>query len=327
MRAAPALRPSLPALLAPLALLGLLAPLPTAAQSSPGGVGEACGSAAASCTRAAVGLQAARGALGLAFTGGAAVPGTASTLGKRVGSEPRFAFTLRGGMTRAPLPVPGTDPMDEEGAWVPSLRGSLAFNLFNGLTVAPTVGGILAVDVVGSVGNVRASSDDGFDEGVLGGGGGLRIGVLRESFTMPGITLTATRHWLARTRFGPWDQPGAEASRFSTTVTSLRGTVGKEFFAFGVLGGLGWERYGGEGTVRGSDFGPGSGSPVEAFADDLRSDRTLVFGGVSYNILILQFGLEAGWASGFDAVPGLPEGDYRPGDDSLFAALSFRLVL
>jgi len=100
-------------------------------------------------------------------------------------------------------------------------------------------------------------------------------------------------------------------------VTSVRGVVGKELFALGFLGGAGWDRYGGDATVRTAGGSTGT--------DDRDADRFLVFGGITYNLLVWQFGAEGGWADAPDV--DRCEGDLETDDGSVFGALSIRLIL
>lgn len=323
------------ALLAPLALAPILPTSGLAAQEDPAGIASTCGEAGSSahsaCLQAALGLEAARGAVGLAAAGGSDLPATNSTVGKRIGAAPRWALTLRAGLTRAPFPGggagggPGDDPglLTDETTTALSLRGDLAFGLFDGFSIAPTVGGILSLDLLGEAGLVALSGDDGFDDDVTGWGVGARLGVVRESFGVPGITVTLTRRWLGDSSFTT-GSPGADRSGdFETTVTSLRGVVGKDFFALGILAGVGWDRYEGDASLTAAL--PGEAPALSVDADDLTSERVLVFGSLSYNFLILQLSAEGGWAEGFDSPA--PSGSFDPSDGSLFGAVAFRLLL
>jgi hypothetical protein len=110
------------------------------------------------------------------------------------------------------------------------------------------------------------------------------------------------------------------------TVTSVRATVGKDFLAFGILGGWGWERYGGKSTIGELRGSPTIGlTPVAmADSDDYTSDRTLFFGGLSYTFLVLQLAAEGGFATGWNDVPS--QTDYGPTAGTIFGSLSGRLT-
>jgi hypothetical protein len=218
----------------------------------------------------------------------------------------------------------GSVPAGGERGWLKSVRGDLALGAFDGFSVAPTVGGILSLDLLATAGLVTSSRKDGFaGETLAGVGVGVRVGVFRESFTLPGVTFTATRRWLGETRFGTFGEEGGRGAEFETTVTSLRGVVGKDFFALGFLAGMGWDRY--EGSARVQAAVP-SGTDSVFDADDFDADRMVVFGGVSYNFLVLQLAAEGGWAEGFDAGSGRAAGSFDPEEGTLFGGVSLRVM-
>jgi hypothetical protein len=144
--------------------------------------------------------------------------------------------------------------------------------------------------------------------------------VLRESFSLPAVTLSAGRRHVSDFRYGEEDAPGAEVERL--TVTSYRATVGKEFIALGVLAGLGLDRVAGDGTAR----APGVGGADLSF-DDLSASRFMIFGGLTRTWLVLQASVEAGFASGYDepAGTGTTTG-YDATGGSFFGGLSLRLI-
>jgi hypothetical protein len=103
------------------------------------------------------------------------------------------------------------------------------------------------------------------------------------------------------------------------SVVSLRGLIGKDLLAMGVLAGAGWDRYGGDGRI--------SVPGAEAVGSGLESERWLYFVGASFNLLLLQLSAEGGWAGGFDEVPGRARGGYDPTSGSFFLSLAGRLTL
>lgn len=311
----------------PLALvsgLTLLFASPVTAQEDPAELADLCAAdgpdARTACLESALGLEAARAVIGLAAAGGADLPGTNSTVGKRIGSLPRWGLSLRAGFANAPLPGPGSATLTDGTTTAFSLRANLALGLLEGFSIAPTVGGIFSLDLMGEAALVTLSEDDGFGEDMTGFGVGVRLGILRESFGIPGVTVTATRRWLGESSLAASVASGDRSSDFDTRVTSLRGVVGKDFFAIGFLAGIGWDRYDGDGSllVSGPDFERRVG------ADDLSSERVSIFGAVSYNFLVLQLSAEGGWAEGFDG--GLTS-DFAPDDSSFFGSVAFRLIL
>lgn len=298
-----------------LAAAGLVGAPPATAQGTGDGCGTGSEPVSASCARASAAFQGARAGLGLAAAGGAPFPGTNSTLGKRIGSMPRIGLAVSGGIVRAELPRLGSGSGSDDRSVV-ALRAVADVNLLQGFSPGATVGGVLSADVFADLSFLSPTGGGAFGDGVVGGGVGLRVGLLRESFSLPGVTVSVARRWVGEASVGP---AGGDGADFSTTITSVRGVVGKELFALGFLGGVGWERYGGDQTIRTSDGGGATAS------DESDADRFLAFGAVTYNLLVWQFGLEGGWAEAPDR--DAREGDLELRDGSLFGALSIRLIL
>lgn len=282
------------------------------------------------CREAALALQAAQAGVGLLSAWGTQVPGSATTLGKRFGGMPRFSGSLRAGLVHADLPdvrEVGSSPLDANGFVGLGVQGSLALGVFDGFSVLPTVGGILSLDVLGAAGMLLLPEGDGFRSDPRFWGAGARLGILRESFTIPGVTVSVAWRKLSETRLGDLQGGDPVQVDFDPSVTSVRGVVGKDLLALAVLAGVGWDRYSSDGTLTASRFGePGQGQGSASF-DGFESDRVLFFGGVGLNLLLLQLSAEGGWARGFDAPAGRPAGGYDPGSTSLFLSVAARLTL
>ena len=279
------------------------------------------------CQEAVLALEAARGAIGLATSQGSPVPGSSSTLGRRLGASPRIALSLRGSLTSAHMTDPrhGDLATAERSFWVPAVEGGVAIGALDGFSILPTVGGLFSVDLLGGAGAARLSADSGFPKSVQWFTYGARLGLLRESFTLPGVSVSVARRHLTQVRWGdrePDVNDDTEAL-FDATVTSVRASAGKDFLAFGILGGWGWERYGGSSAVAVSSLQPATGS---AESDDFSSDRSLFFGGLSYTFLVFQLAVEGGFATGWDAAPGRVASNYDPTGGTIFGSVSGRLT-
>jgi hypothetical protein len=201
------------------------------------------------------------------------------------------------------------------------VRADVAAGVFDGFRLAPTVGGFLALDLTATLGLAFLPGGDGFDGSAPAWGYGARVGILRESFTLPAVTLALTRRHVSGFRYGEAGAPGIEVQRL--TVTSVRATAGKEFMALGILGGLGWDRARGDGLAR----PPAPGALQVAF-DDLEASRVLIFGALTRTWLVVQGSAEAGFATGYDERPGgrAAGGAYDPTGGSFFAGLSLRIL-
>jgi hypothetical protein len=196
--------------------------------------------------------------------------------------------------------------------------------LLDGFSLAPSVGGILSADLFGSLHFLAPSQDAGFGDGMGGWGLGGRVGILRESFTLPGISVSVGYRSLGDTEWGAWaDGDNAEAD-FGTGVTSVRALIGKDLFGLGLFAGAGWDRYSAEGEARVRD--PESGLQGDVSVDALGRTRRLYFLGGSMTFVVLQASVEAGWAEGHDL--SFPEGEigrFDPSSRSLFGSFSLRL--
>jgi len=215
-------------------------------------------------------------------------------------------------------------PRTEE-AFLPSLQFTGTLGLFDGFSFRPTVGGVLSLDLLASGHALFPPKDQGFRDHLLGWSVGTRLGILRESFTLPGLSVSATRIWMGSEAVGSLASGGMAETEFDVTVTSLRGVLGKDVLGLGLLAGAGWDRISGEGLIRARVLpaGPEGG----ASASDLSSRRAVFFGGASMTFLILQVSGEAGWSRALDReLPNEPEGDRFPSSSVYFGSLAIRVT-
>jgi hypothetical protein len=154
---------------------------------------------------------------------------------------------------------------------------------------------------------------------------GARLGILRESFTLPGISLSAARRWMGSTSIGDLDASNPAEAGFDLEVTSIRGIVGKDFYGVGLLAGLGWDRLGGDATLR-ARTSP-TGPETLASTTDLSSKRLVYFLGGSMTFLIAQISGEIGFSDPRSQALALePDGGRRPSGRVIFGSLGFRLT-
>jgi len=280
------------------------------------------------CHVVALALDAARGGLATAATNGSELPGSASTLGYRLRTFPRVALSARAGLTRFSIPEIREGyalPLGDEGILVPAIHLSGTVGVLNGFSPLPTVGGVLALDLTASTHQLFAPSGDGFQEGLVGWGLGARLGLLRESFTLPGVSLSLSRRWMGSATLGEMESGDAAEAEFDVTVTSLRGVVGKDLLGLGFFAGAGLDRMSGEGTIR-IRVSP-TGFETGASAPDLSSDRMVYFAGGSMTFLIVQLSGEVGWSESRDAaLPIDPGGTEFPSARAYFGSLAFRVT-
>lgn len=234
---------------------------------------------------------------------GAPLPGSASNLGRRFGKTPRVAVGGRIGIARFDVRDPdawGTG--DASSSWVPVFSGSIGIGAFDGFSLAPTVSGLLSIDLLGDVATTRLPSDRGFDGASTTFGFGARIGLLNESFTLPGASISVMR----RTGASATLEGEVGSLEADMSVTSIRATVGKDVLGFGVFGGMGWERHSADAQFLIAD----DVAPLSFRTDTGTKTDKLLFGGVTRTFLVTQFGLEFGFS-----------------DEVAFGSLSLRLTI
>ncbi len=269
---------------------------------------------------------------GIAFVGGNPVTGAASTLGMRLASVPRIGAALR--ITTAKVDLP---PIERIGstenieAAVPSFNFDGTVGLFNGFSVFPTVGGFLSLDVLASLGFIPLPESEGFNEKPFSWGIGARLGILRESFTAPGISLSAMYRHVGNVSFGDRqlqdEQAYFDATNFS--ALSLRGVIGKRVLFLGVSAGLGWDRYTSDIEFGVANPGLLGGARFDFDESDFQTSRLAWFGNLQYTLLILSINAELGYQMGGDAFSApLPTGQRSTTQKkAFFGSLAFRLTI
>jgi hypothetical protein len=208
------------------------------------------------CGLAVTALTNVQPVLGIAFSGGNPVLGTASTLGRRLGAIPRISVTARvnGAFAEGPdlldgfqgqvdpgsneLPAMGTNSIP-----VASLQGDVVVGLFNGLSFGPAAGGLGAVDLLGSVSFIPSAEGAGLDEDVVNWGLGARIGILKQGLVMPGISVSGMYRNMSEVSFGTIaDGDPAEFASDLRTL-SLRANVSKGILLLDLAAGAGYDIY------------------------------------------------------------------------------------
>lgn len=286
------------------------------------------------CTEVALAAVAARSGLGLLASGGSEPIGSAGTLGWRVDGVPRVSGALAlglasvasprlrwgGGADEPRIPSPGRSFLAS------TVRLDAAVGVFEGFSPRPTVGGVLSVDALASTAFAFLPGSRGFGDGTTSSFGlGARVGLLRESFTLPAVSVTAVHRWSGGVELRPPVTGDATpGGAFDLSTSSLRGTVGKDLYGVGVLLGAGWDRY--AGRVRVDSGLPGEADAWDASSDDLVDSRLVAFAGASRTFLVLQLSAEVGWAGGLDPVTGREAGGWDPEEGSWFGSVGARLT-
>jgi hypothetical protein len=314
------------------------------------------------CVAVAQAVESAQPQLGILAAGGNPTLGTASAGGMRFGVLPRVSATARLNLVFIRLPeilaqqAGGTAQQFNErfGLPAPALSGTVSVGVFPGFSPLPLVGGIGAIDVLGSATWLpfKAFDLEGFGEEApdLAWGVGARVGLLRESFVMPGISASLMYRRLGQVSFGnvcPSPAPGATVRErpdytfehgacsgagdsgefdFDLSSWSTRLAVSKRLLGFGLTAGLGHDRHA-------SGLGYGVEVPgllgrnfVRVSGLDLTSGRTNAFVNASFTVLLATLGLELGWMQGEQPLPEF-SGDsaFDPRSGTLFGSVGARL--
>ncbi|MBX6363750.1 MAG: hypothetical protein IRZ00_07775 [Gemmatimonadetes bacterium] len=285
------------------------------------------------CNATAQAIEIAHPRVGLAFAAGNPVAGTASTLGKRIGAVPRVSAGVRGNAVY--LEIPPINRRDKIRLLIPAVTGDVAVGLVDGLTLAPTVGGFASLDLLGSIGIVPVSAA-GFGSKPIGWGLGARLGLLRESFVTPGISVSGMYRRIGDITYG---SPSLSVDSAFFRVSgyrdlSLRGAISKRLLVIGAALGVGWDRYDSDMEVRISDRDLLCINRAQACTQTLRvdgftSDRFSAFADLSWTALVLSVVGEIGWQQGGDAARlAEPTGfEGLVGKGTFFGSLAFRLTL
>lgn len=321
--------------------------------------------AAEACLAAVQAGVSAQPALGIVIAGGNPTIGTAGGAGLRMGVVPRVSVGLRLNVVAVRLPDLLTDELEGSvrsftqryGAPAPAASGDIAIGVFRGFDAAPGIGGVGGLSLLGSVSYLPFSLiEDGFEETDLAYGIGGRLHLLDESFSVPGLSISLMRKKLQTvafgnvcpggivpiaggpevegTEYGGCAGPG-DIGEFSFDLVdwSSRLVVSKHLLGLGATLGLGYDRYTSDlgFGFRGDELVPTTNlSPVFRVQDErLESDQWTVFGNLSYTMMVVTLGLEAGWQQGTSPVPGFGDVDseFNPRKGTWFASIGTRLSL
>jgi hypothetical protein len=290
------------------------------------------------------GARVLQGGIGLLAAAGGPLPASPSTAGQRLHGSPRFVADVGLAVVRVNVPAledSGTEDHDRTSVLV-APRLTVAAGVFEGFSPAATVGGVGSVDVVGELRYLPLLAPEGIDGGAVAWGLGVRLGILRESFTLPGVTLVGMHRRTGTTTYrgaatdvntgGSLNVRMQEVVEVSPSVTSLRAVVGKDLLAVGVNAGVQRDWIRGDARVEArrmdgqADFFDTTVTPVRT---SIPVDRTTWFVGLNRTWVVTQASLELGWspAAGGTANPmstGFPE--YRGPEGAFSGAISFRIT-
>jgi hypothetical protein len=284
------------------------------------------------CERVGQAVEITQPRLGISLTGGNPVPGSASTLGMRLGMIPRISIGVRATASYTELPPIESIDSDEDLKFpLGSINADASIGVFNGLSVLPTVGGLGSIDVLGSLGMIPLPDGEGFsDESPMTWAVGARVGILRESFTAPGISVSAMYRKLDDISYGDstFNSHDAYFAVNDLKVMSYRAAISKRIplIGLGAALGVGYDKYDASARVSVNDPTLLGGGSFTVGTDELETSRKSAFANLSWTILVLNIVGEAGWQEGGDA----PAGGTIPADKlekaGYFGSVAVRLA-
>lgn len=260
-------------------------------------------------------------ALAIAASGGNPVAGASSTLGMRIGRIPRVSATLRatGVTTRIPEVAPAHSSNTNR-EFFRSINLDVSVGLLKGWSLLPTIGGFASIDVIGSVGKMIVP-DALLDNSPASRAAGVRVGILRESFTTPGLSLTALYRSIDDVRHGRSANEATYALSDMRDV-SLRAVLGKRVFVLGANLGVGLDRM----TSRASASSPNSTGLVSAGFPSITHTYPTGFASVNWTTLIVNVVLEGGYQRSKDVFPADVTTVERNDQNNYYGTVAVRVV-
>jgi hypothetical protein len=337
-----------------LAAAALVAAAPLAAQND---ISTVCTTVPAQaqdeCAIVAQAVDAAQPQLGILMAGGNPILGTASTGGVRLGLIPRVSLTGRVNVVGARLPdireLEGGEA-NEFAVPAPAVGANVSIGLTQGFNVAPMIGGFGALDLLGSVSVLPLSLLDDFGDNAFSWGAGARVGLIRESFVTPGVSVSLMYRDLGDVSFGtvcdgnlgpsvtaPTDPDRRSCTadgdfgeiEFGLSNWSARAAISKRLLGLGLTAGVGYDQFETDANFAFSTPAVAGTREIFLFEDvAVDNDRWSAFLDASFTVLVASLVGEVGWMQGSDAITGFPEAsDFDPGEGTWFGSLGFRLSL
>lgn len=272
---------------------------------------------------------------------GASLAGGNATLGQtgNLGGVGHFTIGIRATGLQGELPDMSGTSVGITGAqsetfsvndqWVALPQADLAVGIFGGVPVGLTsIGGI---DLLASGSWVPEVEGDEVSvrtpEGQFSFGYGVRVGLLQETMTAPGVSVTYLRRSLPEVAVDAFvDDDSLLVGDVKMTTDSWRLVAGKNFYAFGLSAGIGQDRYDSRADVA-AVVNEGSltfrtATPA-AFSQELT--RTNAFANLAMNLAVLRLVLEVGRVWGDEAPTFNSFAGTSPTEPRLYGSVGLRV--
>ena len=299
--------------------------------------------------------------IGIAFSGGAHTLGTSTTIGRRLGFAPRVSVTARFNAGIADLPdlLDGFDPtlgsdgqvpaMGTGGVPVGAFQGDVVVGVFNGMDFGPALGGLGAIDLLGSISFVPGRDEIGLDDDIVTAAFGARVGILQQGLVVPGISLSGMYRTMLGGDVAFGDISADDPAEFSSDLSTLsfRGGISKGIATLNFNAGVGYDIYTSDVSFGWELICPAGQclpaqdvtlSTAEPVTGQLRTAAWNVHGNVGLNLMVLNLVGEVGYQKSTDVVgaadladAGLGQPGQEPTEDALeggriFASFGVRLT-
>jgi hypothetical protein len=299
-------------------------------------------------------------ALGIAIAGGNPTLGSTGAGGARLFGVPGLSASFRVNVT--PIRIPDVTQENDATTPPPLTQSLTAVTVAVGGTVSmgitQGVGGVGAVDLLASgtylpfdLVNREVYKTQSAQ---FAWGAGARVGLLRESATLPGVSVSVMRRQVGAVQIANvcegddlpdptgTDTPPSTLCRSDGDVGdfnldlagwSTRAAVSKAVGPVGLAAGVGYDRYESEVglDIRGGEIGAGQTGAQRIYhrpSRSLESSRWSAFLDVAARVPVGSIAAELGWMQGGDALPGFSaDSDFDPGAGTFFGSLGFRLAL
>jgi hypothetical protein len=202
--------------------------------------------------------------------------------------------------------------------------------VFSGLAIFPTIGGFGSIDVLASAGMTSLPHGKGFTNSPKTWGVGARVGVLRESFTAPGISVSGMYRRTGHVSFG--DSTLTTNNGFFTldglSTWSYRAAISKRIpvIGLGATAGVGIDRYNASSEIRVASRNINLNN-FRASEPHTKTSRKSAFVDASWTMLLLNLVGEFGWQEGGHADPDATISAAKLEKSGYFASLAVRIAL
>jgi hypothetical protein len=322
-----------------IAVLSLVATASAGAQSScPAGVPTAATAPENAKQQAADLFQFIAPELGQAIAGGSATLGQNSTLG----GLGHFSVGVHGNVVAGSVPDVGNFPTCYTGRYkavlptsksaIPMVGADAAIGVFGGLPLALTNVG--AIDLLVSAQYVPEKTFSGVSitapDGSLQLGYGARLGLLSESFIVPGVSLSYMKREMPRLNVNAnhgGDTLSVTGLKVKTSSWRLAASKNLLLLSFGA--GVGQDKLeSGVDTVRASVGAPALARATSTLSAQAQSlTRTNYFANVSFSLLVAKLTAEVGQSTGGDVTTYNSFSGSQPAGTRTYGSLGVRFGL